>query len=135
MCLLEQVNKSKVREIKDAKFHAVMADEVTSMNDELLSICFRYVDGQKDIREVFSQFIKLERITGSHIGAALLSFYKSSGTEIKQRRGQYYDGAPNMQSEKSGTASWILRESNKVITTIAVLTTSTYHSPQHVNSL
>ena len=94
-----------------------MADEVTSMNDELLSICFRYVDGQKDIREVFSQFIKLERITGSHIGAALLSFYKSSGTEIKQRRGQYYDGAPNMQSEKSGTASWILRESNKAITT------------------
>ena len=135
MCLLEQVNESKVREIKDAKFHAVMADEVTSVNDELLSICFRYVDGQKDIREVFSQFIKLERITGSHIGAALLSFYKSSGIEIKQRRGQYYDGAPNMQSEKSGTASWILRESNKVITTIAVLTTSTYHSPQHVNSL
>ena len=61
-----------------------MADGVTSMNDELLSICFRYVDGQKDIREVFLQFLKLERITESDISEALLSFYKSSGIDIKQ---------------------------------------------------
>ena len=68
----------------DAKFRAVMANEVTSVNDELLSICFRYVDGQKDIHEVFLQFLKLERITRSDISAALLSFYKSSGIDIKQ---------------------------------------------------
>ena len=37
-----------------------MADEVTSMNDELLSICFQYVDGQKDIRELSLQFLELE---------------------------------------------------------------------------
>ena len=61
-----------------------MADGVTSMNDELLSICFRCVDGQKDIREVFLQFLKLERITESDISEALLSFYKSSGIDIKQ---------------------------------------------------
>ena len=61
-----------------------MADDVTSMNDELLSICFRYVDGQKDMREVFLQYLELEQITRSHIAAALLSFHKSSGTEIKQ---------------------------------------------------
>ena len=78
-----------INEIKDAKFHAVMADEVTSLNDdELLSICSRYVDGQKDIREVFLQFLELKQITGSDIGAALLSFYKSSGIDIKKCRGQ-----------------------------------------------
>ena len=56
-----------------------MADEITSMNDRLLSIFYFswYVDGQKDIREIFLQFLELERITGSHIGATLLSFYKS----------------------------------------------------------
>ena len=107
--------KQLINEIKDAKFLAVMADEVTSMNDELLSICFPCVDGQKDIGEVFLQFLELERITGSHIGAALLSFYKPSGIDIKQCRGQCYDEAPNMQSEKLGTASWIFRESNKAI--------------------
>ena len=94
-----------------------MANEVTSVNDELLSICFRYVDGQKDIHEVFLQFLKLERITRSDISAALLSFYKSSEIDIKRCWGQCYDAVPNMQSEKSGTASWILRESNKAITT------------------
>ena len=30
---------------------------------------------------------------------------------------QCYHGAPNMHSKKSGTASWILREPNKAITT------------------
>ena len=35
---------------------------------------------------------------------------------MKQCRGKCYDVAPNMQSEKSGTTSWILRESNKAIT-------------------
>ena len=38
-----------------------MADEVTSLNDERLSICFRYVNDQNDIREVFLQFLELER--------------------------------------------------------------------------
>ena len=114
---INAIQQHLINEIKDAKFHAVMADEVTSMNNEIVSVCFRYVDGQKDTREVFLHFLDLERITGSHIGAALLSFYKSSGIDTKQFRGQCYDGTPNMQSEKSGTASWILTETNKAITT------------------
>ena len=72
---------------------------------------------QKDLREAFLQFLELKQITGSHIDAALLSFYKSSETDIKQCRGQCYDGTPNMQSQKSGTVASILRESNKAITT------------------
>ena len=93
-----------------------MADELTSMNGKLLSICFWFVDSQKYICEVFLQFLELEQITGSHTGAALLSFYKSSGIDIKQWRGQCYDGAPNIQPGKLGKTSWILRESNKAIT-------------------
>ena len=81
---INTIQQHLINEIKDAKFHAVMVDEVTSMNNEILSVCFRYVDGQKDVREVFLQFLDLERIAGSHIGAALLSFYKSSGIDIKQ---------------------------------------------------
>ena len=69
---INTIQQQLINEINDAKFRAVMADEVTSMNDELLSICFRYVDGQKDIREVFLQFLELEQITESHIDAALL---------------------------------------------------------------
>ena len=97
---INTIQQQLINEIKGAKFHAVMADEVTSMNYELLSICFRYVDGQKDIWEVFSQFLEIEQITGSHIGAALLSFHNSLGIHIKKSRGHCYDVAPNMQSEK-----------------------------------
>ena len=114
---INTIQQHLINKIKDAKFRAVVADEVTSMNNGILSVCFWYVYGQKDIREVFLQFLNLGRITGSHIGAASLSFYKSSGVDIKQCRGQCYDGAPYMQSEKSGRASWILRESSKAITT------------------
>ena len=49
---INAIQQQLINKIKDAKFHAVTADEVTSVNDELLSICFRYVNGQKDIREV-----------------------------------------------------------------------------------
>ena len=59
---INTIQQQLINEIKDAKFRAVMADEVTSVNDELVSICFRYVDGQKDIREVFLQFLKLEQL-------------------------------------------------------------------------
>ena len=50
---INTIQQQLINKIKAAKFHAVMTDEVISMNDELLSICFRYVDDQKDIREVF----------------------------------------------------------------------------------
>ena len=46
---INTIQQQLINEINGAKFHAVMVDEVTSMNYELLSICFRYVDGQKDI--------------------------------------------------------------------------------------
>ena len=82
---INNIQQQLINEIKDAKFHVVMADEVTSLNDERLSICFRYVNDQNDIREVFLQFLELERITGSHVGAALLSFYKFSGVEAMPR--------------------------------------------------
>ena len=81
---INNIQQQLINKIKDTKFHVVMADEVTSLNVELLSICFRYVDDLNDIREVFLQFLELERITGSHVGVALLSFYKSSGIEIKK---------------------------------------------------
>ena len=56
-------------------------------------------------------------------------------TSPKSRNEMIDDRAPNMQSEKSGTVSWILGESNKAITTHSCSHNSTYHSPQDVNSL
>ena len=53
-----------VEEIKNSGFHSVSADEITSSNDEILSICFCYVDEKMEIQEKFATFLDLERLTG-----------------------------------------------------------------------
>ena len=42
-----------VEEIKKSGFHSVSADEVTSSNDEILSISFHYVDENMEIQDNF----------------------------------------------------------------------------------
>ena len=42
-----------LKEIRKAKFFAIMADESTSHNHEQLSLCLRFVDEGKNIREEF----------------------------------------------------------------------------------
>ena len=84
-------------EIKDAQYHSVLADKVTSSNDKILSICERYVNKEKQIREVFLDFLSLERITGECISETVLKVYEENGIDC---RGQCYDAAPNMPSLK-----------------------------------
>ena len=100
-----------IDEIKQAKFHTVSLDEVTSSNGQLMSVCFRYVDKNHNIPEAFLEFVSLERITGEHIGTALLEFYKRTEINIKQCVAQCYDGASNMQSERVGPASYVMKVS------------------------
>ena len=111
------IQKKIVEEIKHAQYHSVLANEVTSSSEEILSICIRHVNKKKQIREVFLDFLSLERITGECIGQTILKFYEEKGINILDCRGQCYDGAPNMQSLKKGAASYILKESLKVYVT------------------
>ena len=92
-----------VEEIKKSSFHSVSADEVTSSNDEILSLYFLYVDQNMEIQEKFAR--------------KMLDSYEESGINPKQCRGQCYDGAPNLQSEKKGVASFILKESENAVVT------------------
>jgi len=96
-----------IAEVKKSGFHTVMVDEVTSSNDEILSVCFRFVDEENNIREEFVEFINIHRITGEAIANAMLEFYKKVGLDIHQLRGQCYDGASNMSSEKKGVSGII----------------------------
>jgi len=50
-----------LNELKSAKFYTILADEVTSHNAEHLTICARYVDKNKDVREEFLTFLGLKR--------------------------------------------------------------------------
>ena len=62
----ELIQCKLLEEIKKSKIHAIFADEIKSSNDEIISICFRYVDENLNIREVFIEFVAFERITVKH---------------------------------------------------------------------
>ena len=52
------------------------------------------MDQKEEIREVFLEFLELERITESEIRNTILTFFDRKGTDIKNLRDQCYDGAP-----------------------------------------
>ena len=111
------IQKKLVDEITEAGMHSISADEVTASNDEILSICLRYVNKQFEICEVLMMFVELERITGECIAKALLKFCKDAGINVTECKGKCYDGVSNMQSQKKGAASYISKESPSAIVT------------------
>ena len=63
----QMIQKSIIEEVILARFYSIMVDEVTSHNQELMPLCVRFVDTQKNIREEFIQFSTLTRVTGEAI--------------------------------------------------------------------
>ena len=79
-----------------------MVDEVTSHNHELMPLCVRFVDVQKNIREEFIQFSTLSCVTGEAIAARICSDLTNLGLDLKNIRGQGYDGASSISSNRVG---------------------------------
>lgn len=97
-----------IREIKQAKYFTILADEVTdSANLEQLSIVLRFVDACQEIREEFLDFVSVERTTGESISAALLSWLDEHGLDVTLCRGKGYDGASRMSSSNVGVQARI----------------------------
>ena len=104
---ISNIQKVFINDIKESKLHSMMADEVIVRDDEVVPMCFRYVDPKKDIQKVFFEFFDVERISDTVIGNDMLDFLESKEHPVEDCIGQRYDGAPNMQLEKKGMASFI----------------------------
>ena len=63
--------KDIVEEINNVKFYSVLADEVTSRNNEVLAICLRFFDEYKNIRKAFVGFLLLKQISGVYIAETI----------------------------------------------------------------
>ena len=101
------VLRNIVDELKAARWYTILADEVTSHNIEHLAICARFVDQNNGIREEFLAFIGLDRITGAEIADAIIKFLQDNDVPVANMRGQGYDGASNMSSDRVGVQAWI----------------------------
>ena len=105
---IHSIQNDLIDEIKKSGCFSIMTDEVTASNEEIVSLCLRYVDSKDDIREEFIQFLDVGRITGAVVAKKILDFLEAKGIPVENCVRQCYDGAPNMQSEKKGVASYIL---------------------------
>jgi len=65
--MAKQILDSIIDEVNASPYHSILADEVTSHNIEHLSVCIRFLDQNKNIREELLAFLPLERITGEAI--------------------------------------------------------------------
>ena len=102
--------KGILDDLNAATYYSILADEVTSHNEERLAICARFDDEKKDVREEFLTFIKLERITGEKIAENILAFLKENNVPVKNMRGQGYDGASSISSCTSGVQARVKKE-------------------------
>jgi len=109
------LQKQIVGEIIKAKYFTILADEVESHLKKICSLCIRFVDQEKNIREEFLEFIPLVRTTGEHIGGALIKTIQSLGLDIENSRGQGYDGCSAMSSEAVGVQAVIKRSSPQAL--------------------
>ena len=94
-------------EVKQANYYSVIADEVCDIsNKERFSIFLRYVH-DKAVKEMFLDFVEVERITGHVMASALLRCLSDWGLSCADMRGQCYDGSSNMSGTKNGCKSII----------------------------
>lgn len=89
-------------------YHSISAGEVTSSDKEILSACFRYVKENLEIKQAFLKFLEIERITDKDPRKTLLDFYERTGIDVKQCSRIRFDEAPNTQSQRKRTTSYIL---------------------------
>ena len=107
--LVQYIRNEKTKALKQGdSFFAIIADDVTDphANQEVLSVCLRLVDGT-DIKEFFFDFSYLERTIGESIANAIKKSLAINGVDITRARGQSYDGASCMSSDKVGVQAQI----------------------------
>ncbi|KXJ14854.1 52 kDa repressor of the inhibitor of the protein kinase [Exaiptasia diaphana] len=98
-----------------ASFFTILADEASDVsNTEQLSLSIRFVDENCNIHEEFLGFLSCERTTGEALAKLI---YEHWSLDIKNCRGQGYDGTACMPSSLRGTQAFIKEKSSKAVFT------------------
>ena len=103
----DMIRSKIIAKVQEAKFFSIMADEVESHSKEKMSLCMRFVDSDANIREEFLDFVSLLLINGEHIANAIIQSLERFNLSISDVRGQGYDGAASMASERVGVQARI----------------------------
>jgi hypothetical protein len=113
----EYIRKENTQSLSDENaFFSIMADEVTDPhgNQEILSVCLRMLSNCK-IKEFFFDFVYLERATGDAIASTIVKSLRDHNIDISKARGQSYDGASCMSSDRVGVQTRIRQISPRAL--------------------
>eukprot|EP00795_Rhopilema_esculentum_P009559 gene9559-17307_t len=99
--ILQDFSKAVLRElakkVKDVKYFGIMLDETSDVsNKEQISFCFRIVDDNFNIEELFFGFYATEITSSEKIFTIMKDILVRMQFPIHQCRDQCYDGAANM---------------------------------------
>ncbi|XP_057291325.1 52 kDa repressor of the inhibitor of the protein kinase-like [Hydractinia symbiolongicarpus] len=116
-CCGEFILDKLVSEIKNNVFYSILADEASdSSHKEQMSLVLRFVDDSFNIREEFIQFIHCdEGLSGKDLQSVLCKCLEHLKLNIKDCRGQAYDGAGAVAGYKNGLSARILSLNRKAI--------------------
>ena len=115
------VIKNQIKEmISSEKFYAVIGDEVTERfaNKEVLLVCLRFlnsINGEQKVEETFFQSMHMKRHTsGKNLGQNIIEILRSNELVTADCRGQAYDGAAAMSSDRCAAQTEVRKEAPNV---------------------
>lgn len=111
-CIGEKLRSDIVKDVKQAKFYAILCDETTDISTkEQMTVSIRYINPETcEVKEDFVGFVELKSTTGSSIKAAIDEELNSLGLSYEFLCGQGYDGGSNMAGKFNGTQALILAQ-------------------------
>nr|XP_047129330.1 52 kDa repressor of the inhibitor of the protein kinase-like [Hydra vulgaris] len=118
-CCGEEISKSILSEVRKNVFFSIFADEACdSSTKEQMSLVLRFVDSDFNIREDFIQFIDCsEGVKGKDLFNVLLNCVSNLNLDIKNCRGQGYDGASSVSGYINGLSAQVLNLNSKALYT------------------
>ena len=93
------IQDSIIDEVKRAGFYSVLADHMSSHNDQYLPIFLHFVDDSCEKMEEFIHFAKLERVIAPDIANAIAKTLLDVGMSLNDLQGQGYNGVSTIISE------------------------------------
>ena len=104
--------------IQTAGIYTIIADERADIsNTEQLAVCFGWIDKNMEAHEDFVGLHPLSRTTADSIVQVLKDVLPRMNLDIKDSRGQCYDGAATMSGKDSGVTTQFKLESEKMLYT------------------
>ncbi len=101
-CFSEEVTECIIKEMRNSKMYALMADEARDRHSEQLAVCVRYVTPEGRIKESFLGFSKLFGFDAQSITDAIEQTLKSHKIDHIMCVAQAYDGAAVMSGAVRG---------------------------------